>query len=192
MCVCRLGQPRCWEHWRADVEMWINPADVVQERPLAEWNSGGYQVHFYLATPSGGGPGSLYANLRDVNGNDHRLASPGSVVLSNDWQHVAVTYDRGTGGGSVPGWSSRGPEEPRRLHALDTGISISGTACWRRAGMRFVGQMDEMSLYSRALTTFEVQTIYFAGRLGKCSSAPILLASPGPNRHRRRHGPLSP
>jgi len=44
------------------------------------------------------------------------------------------------------------------------------------AGARFAGLMDEVSLYDRALTAAEIQTIYSADSLGKCSLNRIPVA----------------
>ncbi|HVM50575.1 MAG TPA: LamG-like jellyroll fold domain-containing protein, partial [Candidatus Acidoferrum sp.] len=45
------------------------------------------------------------------------------------------------------------------------------------AGTRFVGLMDEVSLYNRALSATEIQQIYLAGALGKCPPAPPAIVS---------------
>jgi hypothetical protein len=48
------------------------------------------------------------------------------------------------------------------------------------AGTRFQGQMDEISLYSRALSASEIQAIYTSGSAGKCplGVAPSIITQP--------------
>jgi hypothetical protein len=81
------------------VEGWIRPSDVRRQSPILEWNSGrAYGTHFYLSVipPFGGGPGCLYANLIDTNGLNHIITSAGGRIRSNEFQHVALTYDKAT------------------------------------------------------------------------------------------------
>src|SRR5205814_2707613 len=83
------------------VEAWINPSQVSKLQPIVEWNNslGDYGAHFYvLYTPN---PGTLYASVRDVNGNPHIFTSPGTVITFGQWQHVALTYDKTSGQGTL-------------------------------------------------------------------------------------------
>jgi hypothetical protein len=83
------------------IECWINPANVAAIGILVEWNDGRGRigVHLDLAVPivGGGGPGALYANLVDAAGQSHQVASAARLVLAGEWQHVALTYDKGSG-----------------------------------------------------------------------------------------------
>src|SRR5207249_59178 len=47
-------------------------------------------------------------------------------------------------------------------------------------GNSFLGTLDELSIYNRALTTAEIRSIYNAGSLGKCALAapPFILSQP--------------
>ena len=53
-------------------ECWIQPAALAQAQPVAEWNSGAHAgVHLWISSslrPTGGGFGSIYANLIDTAG----------------------------------------------------------------------------------------------------------------------------
>jgi hypothetical protein len=42
----------------------------------------------------------------------------------------------------------------------------------------FVGQIDEVSLYNRALSVGEIQSIYAAGSAGKCALPPVIVVQP--------------
>ena len=93
-------------------EMWIRPESVQSPAALLEWSDAVATLgaHFYLASSS---PGSLFANLIDTNGNAHSFGTASGLVVTGQWQHVALTYSRsltsgvariyfnGTGGGLV-------------------------------------------------------------------------------------------
>ncbi|MHB8519340.1 MAG: LamG-like jellyroll fold domain-containing protein [Limisphaerales bacterium] len=159
------------------IECWINPADVTQQQPLVEWNSGSIGAHFWLAVPlrvpasSGGtGPGSLFVNLVDVNAQYHLFASPSNLLVAHAWQHVAVTYDKGTGNaafyvnGNMVSQTAMGIFTPLTTGDLYFGFRPFGIA----ALTRYAGGMDEISLYNRALTAQEIHAIYATGTAGKC------------------------
>jgi autotransporter-associated beta strand protein len=86
------------------------------------------------------------------------------TLTRNTWQHLAVSYDgtsfifyiNGNAVTNVTGWLGPTNTEPLK-------IGNSGTC----AG--FVGLIDEVSIYSRAITAAEVQAIYNAGSAGKCT-----------------------
>ena len=80
----------------------------------------------------------------------------------------------------LTGW--RGPRRPwvrsppRTIGDLYVGLRPYDGG----AGTRFVGLMDEVSLYSRALSAAEIQAIYNAGSAGKCltGTPPFISAQP--------------
>jgi hypothetical protein len=80
------------------IECWVNPssASVNGSVPLVEWNNGsGWGVHFFIN--NNGGPGNFYANVVDAVGGWHFINSGAGIVVSNVFQHLAVTYDKATG-----------------------------------------------------------------------------------------------
>lgn len=95
------------------------------------------------------------------------------TLAMNTWQHLAVTYNgtnfvfyiNGNAVTSVAG--SLGPANAEALKIGDSG-TCSG----------FVGLIDEVALYNRALTTNEIQAIYNAGSTGKCQDAPTIVVQP--------------
>ena len=168
------------------IEAWINPSKVSDQYPIVEWNSGsGYGLQLWIGTPVpyGGGPGCLYANLETTGGGDNRISSAGDLIVSNQYQHVAVTYDKASGvatlylNGNVV--AQRTPGSLTAQTTLDLYLGY-----WPAEGdvaHYWPGVLDEVSLYSRALTTNEVLAIYNAGGSGKCSSgatAPTITSQP--------------
>jgi hypothetical protein len=156
------------------VEAWINPSDISVQHPIVEWNDitddPPYGAHLWLSV---GGPwhiGCIYANLVDTSGMSHLLTSSADVVKPNAWQHVALTYDKGTGtallycDGEQVAQAFLGNFTPQTSWDLYLGFRPAGGP---GAGNRFVGQMDEVTLYNRALSAAEIQAIYAAGGAGK-------------------------
>ena len=164
------------------IEAWINPVSVSLERPIVEWNRNGYGAHFWISTPGGNGPGCLYANLVDTTGYTHILTSPGSLVVTNVLQHVALTYDRTTGNGIiylngvVVAQQNLGIFTPQTSYDLYLGYRPTPPA----QANYWWGGMDEVSLYSRVLSATEIQGIYNAGTAGKCfvPLAPAIVSQP--------------
>jgi hypothetical protein len=158
------------------VEAWINPADVTAQHPLVEWNSGSFGAYLWLATmpPFGGGAGALVGSLKDTSFQNHAISSAGELVVTNVWQHVAMTYDKTTGiavlylDGTVVQEQTLGVFTPLTTGDLWLGLRPYDGG----AGLRYAGLMDEVSVYDRALSAGEVLGIYSAGRAGKCV-API-------------------
>jgi len=102
-------------------------------------------------------------------------------IPSNQWSHVVATF----GAGAMRLFIN-GQEDTKRLHAggvfpgnADLGLgamvyelgSGSGTAL-------FNGLLDEVSLYNRELSEFEVQALYAANAAGKCLVRPTIVNQP--------------
>ena len=162
------------------VDMWIKPDSAAitnSDSPiLAEWNANAGDAGIgtgLLLNRDGGNnlaAGALEAELIDVLGNGCAVGTGPGVIVANEWQHVAFTYDKTSGlttiyvnGSIVAGPASCGSLTLRTNTPLDFGIRRSGSG-----GARYAGQMDEMEVFSRALTSDEIQAIYHAGSAGKC------------------------
>lgn len=100
-----------------------------------------------------------------------------TTIQSNTWYHVAMTYDgaslklyvNGTLDGSVAATGAiTSTTEPLR-------IGGPGSGPWW-----FKGRVDEVSLYGRALSGNEIESIYRSGSAGKCVGTvpPSLINQP--------------
>jgi len=154
------------------IEGWVNPADVTAGHPIFEWNSGSFGTCFWLSKWDGSLPaGSLYANLKDIGFSEHSIQSVGGIVQSNVFQHVALTYDQATATAAL---YLNGVVVIQQTVVVGLPLFTTSDAFigYRPAdggaGSRFVGQIDELSLYSRALSPAEIQAICNAGANGKC------------------------
>jgi hypothetical protein len=163
------------------IEAWINPGTLSGGRPIFEWAvPNAYGVHFWINAASAG---DLYANIADTSGNNHTIMTPGGTVAANQFQHVAVTYDRTSGvaqllvNGVVLQQSILGSFTPQTSSDAYIGYRPSTSP---NGPINFTGFIDEVSLYNHALSTGEVQAIYQAGSAGKCSapSPPFVFSQP--------------
>jgi len=158
------------------VETWIYPRDLADRSPLVEWNREGttsteWGVHLWISRAGDfvQQPGSLFANLMDSNGTAHYLFSQGGVILSNVWQHVALTYDKSSGvarlyrNGEVVLESNVGIFTPETRYNLFLGRRPAGDST-----MSYLGLLDEAAIYDHPLAQTELQAIYDAGAAGKC------------------------
>ena len=156
------------------IECWINPADT-KAYPLVQWNdSFGQKSGLALCDD-----GELIANSPGF----FQFSTGPGLVQAGVFQHVAFTYDNNSGvaclywngvqvqSGSVGGgiaftsfdlWLGAEPD-----YYFDGGLNA-----WVWSVICYSGLMDEVAIYSRALTAAEIQAIYNAGSAGKCPPPP--------------------
>lgn len=96
-------------------------------------------------------------------------------LTPNTWQHLAVTVDSArlarvfVNGVQVGSLTGAAPIPYDGTQFLRLGRWGSGGRYWR-------GQLDEVTIYNRSLSTSEIQSIYAAGPAGKCG----LTLAPAP------------
>ncbi|MBI5775014.1 MAG: immunoglobulin domain-containing protein, partial [Verrucomicrobia bacterium] len=122
----------------------------------------------------------LRANL-NINGSWVNLTCA-TTLATNTWHHVAMVYDgsalrcylNGVQDGllGVSG-AVQTSDNPVRIGAY---APVNGQGSWNF----FSGGIDELSLYSRALTAAEVAGIYSARGAGKCGVTPTLAITSQP------------
>jgi hypothetical protein len=165
------------------IETWINPSDLSLHSPLVEYNRGGttarseWGVHLWVLQTGdlGLGAGVLFANLIEANGTDHFLFSAAGTIAANTLQHVAVTYDKTTGlarlyrNGQIVAEANFGTIVPVTSYDLYLGRRPAGDTT-----VSYVGLLDEVSIYNRALSQADIQAIYNAGAGGKCLPGSIV------------------
>ena len=134
------------------VEAWVRPTALGND----------YRTILMKERPGG----SAYALYANGSGNDrapigetfigtYRSAIGSTQLALNTWTHLATTYD-----GSVLALYVNGTQAAQLLvtGAVATSTSplkLGGNAIW---GEWFAGQIDEVRVYSRALTATEIQT----------------------------------
>ncbi len=160
------------------IECWIAPNDFnvnVSGAPIIEWDSDSTDgLQFWCG-------GSLFGNIKDLSGNDHRIVSANGVLSVNVWQHVALTYDEISGNafiylnGNIVASQNFGSFVPQTTFPANIGRR---TGQQTGLGDTYGGMMDELSIYNRALSSNEIQAIYMAGSGGKCFTSPVILTQP--------------
>jgi|SRR5271165_351173 len=151
------------------IDAWVNIAKPVdysgivvlldkrQSSPIQ-----GYHLFLYN--------GQLGLQLADSSGYSNYVAAT-AVPADNQWHLVAVTVHRGKNGGvwyldgnSLGTFDPSG--HPGSLNSIGTSLEI-GARSFGSGGF-FKGGMDELEIFSRALTATEVQSLYQAGPAGTC------------------------
>jgi hypothetical protein len=159
------------------MELWVNPADGLTERPLLEWNNrlNNVGVALWISTGNplpGTSPGSLFANLIDTTDVAHRLMSPNGVIVQGRWQHVALTWDKPSGVATLYRDAVIVAQANLGSFTPQTGPPFDLFLGWRygpqNSGYHFIGLMDEVTIYNRVLTSSEIESIYRAHTAGKC------------------------
>ena len=161
---------------RVTVEAWVKATNPGRFRYLVEKgapDSGGSSYALYTGT-SGGLSFVVHNNTPAPTDN---VQSPvaGPSIWDGNWHHVAGTYDGARVRLYVDGLEI-GTGTPT---SLDINYDVNGSHdlffgnfFGTPGTFGFTGQIDEVSIYNRALNPDEIQSIYNAGSDGKCKDKP--------------------
>ena len=173
------------------IEAWIEPFDTSLPRPIVEYGASNGEDSpldlWYNWTATGAVPGALYGIIRSPGNVPYlQINSAGGLVPSYQWSHVAFSYDAASrlallyvNGSVVASNSSPVALQPQTDVPVNLGYRPEGSGdLW--GGRRYSGLLDEVSIYRRALAAAEIQSLYAAGRAGKCLRAipPSILVQP--------------
>ena len=157
------------------VEGWINPFNVTNPAPLAEWydatvptNQSPLGVQFWLGLTNG--PGSLAAILWDTNSGPHVISTAPLALTNGGWQHVALTYDTNSANAVIytNGQRATAVQFPTKFVPRTSGDLFLGFhPASPTNSVSYAGGLDEFGLYQRALSPGEVKAIFNAGNRGK-------------------------
>lgn len=177
------------------LEAWVNPSatsgtsarTIVSKFGYSTWIPVGNQNAYWLGTTNNGRVFFTISTASPARTNMTLVTS--QALPTNQWSFVVATYDGarlrlyldgvlvgsvahaggispGTaplGIGGIPGTSGRVTYPP---------------GSYQQFTSRFMGLLDEVSLYNRALTDAEILAIYDADVLGKCLVAPTFVTPP--------------
>ena len=138
---------------------------IVDKRPLDNLNLG---YHFYLdnGVPSLAiydGIGSIY--------------SAGGNLRDGAWHHVAVSIDRANPAGGIRFFVDGLQVGSAFVSFTDGDLSNGGELFIGRNAQgsfgNFVGQIDEVGIYKRAISASEVFAVYNSQHIGKCRPAVV-------------------
>lgn len=99
---------------------------------------------------------------------EHSLTAPSAIPLSR-WTHLAMTFDGTTTRLYVDGElvASQAGLGPLAYDAMPIPVTIGANWAAGAVAAQFIGRIDEVSLYSTALTAAEVAAIHAADVVGK-------------------------
>ncbi len=99
---------------------------------------------------------------------DQRTLYSQTIAERGVWHHVAATYDGTNIALYINGEVEDSGVAPFPLDYDTTPLFIGTTGTWQPYLNMFGGMIDEVSIYSRALSSNEIAAIYSAGAYGKC------------------------
>lgn len=164
------------------IECWMKPSDLTSGHMIAEWNDGGANqgFQFWISVPEYGGVGSVFVNAVTTSGASQFIATSPNVLNTTTYQHVAFTFNRTNSGlakiylnGNIVATQNFAPTTLKTSYNFYIGNRVAGPG----TGSYYKGQLDEVSLYDRALSDSEIQGIFNAGTAGKCFEGPPFILS---------------
>jgi len=170
-----VGNPPNLQLQNFTIEAWIQRASatVASSDPTAPtpllfgYGHGGYGLGMFPG-------GELFLTQVDFGNVDATVG-----VTDTAWHHVAVTTSGGTVAFYIDGveYPAAGSYNP--VYQFTTSAAIGGRAdnLGGNGNASFLGAIDEMSVYSRALAPAELAAIYAAGGAGKCTAFPLVSAT---------------
>lgn len=147
------------------IEAWINPSSlphggtILQKR--TNGNIGGYVLE-PTQTSGGGAPNGLQFVV--MIGGVYSTLNPANVLNPNVWQHVSATYDGAFMRIYVNGAEVTNKPQTGAIDNVAAPVVIGRNAFNSNA---FQGKIDEVSVYNRALSAAEIESISNAGIAGK-------------------------
>jgi hypothetical protein len=152
------------------IDFWFQtPVNLTTstESSLVQYGTASAGEMFGLIT-SQNAPGKLY-----FYGNSADLAGT-TTIQPNTWYHAAVTYD-----GTTVKLYLNGQLEASAARTLNTVIDGNGLTFGFRpdSNAHWTGLIDEVEIFSRALSASEILAIYNAGNAGQC--LPVMYAASG-------------
>ncbi len=168
-----LGNPASLQLQNFTIESWIKRASasiVSQSAPNGEifaYGLNGYGFGIWS-------DGRLYITKIGV---DSILISTG--ISDTNWHHVAVTKSGTTVVFYIDGMAYNVAPYTSTF-TFTTPVMIGTTTTGTSTQTSFLGSIDEISIYNRALASNEVAAIYLAGSGGKCFTPvpPVITSQP--------------
>jgi choice-of-anchor C domain-containing protein len=171
----RLGNPASLRLQNFTIEAWVKRASVERTTIPGIYDNAAF-LH-YGELGYGFGPthdGRLLLTKVGIGG----VYSSAVRVVDTNYHHVAVTKTGSTVIFYVDGvGETAAPYDPGFIFDTPVAIGARGTDM----AASFLGSIDELSVYNRALSGAEIQAVYSAGSAGKCLSTPPPVCVPPPN-----------
>ena len=138
------------------LSLWVNPTTVTGDRRLLGQLSGDPgQAGALVIDPSAGAPGSLWV----WTGSAWNRLAPNNTFTANTWSYVTVTFGSGVATLYVNGTFVGSQPSTFNFSGVAMGLGGKFLNFW---GNSFSGLVDEVQVYSQALTAGEVAQLYAA------------------------------
>ncbi|MBC7929612.1 MAG: PD40 domain-containing protein, partial [Rubrivivax sp.] len=171
------------------LDAWIFATGDQDAVIVAKWGDtgafNGQSAYLFSRQPGGALRFSISDDAHQGDAAFHNFDSPAGTVALNTWTHVAAVYDQTTGTRTI---YRNGTQVAQRT---DTPINITNSIADLGIGAKvfdtnspnahFAGKIDEVEIFTRALTATEVKDIYDAKRAGKCFVGTAGLSFDGVN-----------
>jgi len=156
----------------ATLEFWMNMTDRNTDRSILAWVGGPSVWMDYYST-------QLNINWAKTGGGSSM--GSGSLIYENSWHHCVMTYEKASGMSRLyVNGILRNQQNIGAFELPTTGDFLIGSL--GTTYPTFKGQLDEVTLYDRALTPVEIGAIYQSGVAGKApagtNTAPIVKTGP--------------
>jgi bla regulator protein BlaR1 len=144
------------------ITAWIKPSDVQGLHPLIQWTDNNMLNLWIGIRPFENGV--LRGDITDAAGNHFLATNPGTLA-SGVFQHIAFTYDKASGIGTL---YLNGVIVAQRQLGIQLVANTKGDLLFSQLDDRpgnwstnraFAGLMDEIALYNRALSASEIQAM---------------------------------
>jgi hypothetical protein len=136
----------------------------------------GMQSSYMLGTTNYGllfftisGSGSARTNITLVSTN---------ALPTNQWSHIAATYDGAAMRLYIDGAQAAQTNYSGGIFSGSANVGIGGIPQGTAFNWPFFGTLDEVSIYNRALSAAEIQSIVAADLTGKCLAPPVITQQP--------------
>jgi len=168
-----LGNNSSLQPQSITVEGWINMSDapIGLENVFAKWGFDATVDSYLLGVTNSGGLLKVFGAIGDGATGDPGIS--GGDMAINIWNHIAMTYNAADGTHKL---YQNGIEVASRVRPNGIFPSVSRAYFGREDSSElryFRGLVDELSVYSRALSQAEIQAIVNAGTGGKCQTLPL-------------------
>ena len=145
------------------IELWANTTTLGENQATLAYDSGGGNLNKWILWLNSN---NLQLHINSPGGGATYVTSTTFSRTTNQWYHLAITR-RGTvftfyKNGAVVSTTTSSVSIPA--------ASVPMTFGSAEGSFFFHGQLDEISIYNRAITNSEVASIYAAGSAGKCKS----------------------
>jgi len=160
------------------MEAWFKPNSLTTPSALLEWFDPSWHMASYEgvnltinipANYGGSGSGCLVANFVDPSGASHVIKTPAGSFGTDRFTHAIVTYDHTSGLAAIYLNGLLVTQADLGIFTPETGSAyfnvVLGGLHYPVSGHiaeYFSGQMDETSLYGRALSASEAESLYRA------------------------------